>query len=91
MTYTWWLLAAAVVFGYLAYDAERLSVPSNDRPYALTAKGWGEDVRPVSLQEQEKRKQYNARHGFGDLGQSVWLFVILCLGCLAGAGYSLVS
>lgn len=91
MTSTWAFLAAAVVFGYLAYDAARLSSPTKDLPYALTAKGWGEDVAHVSLVEQEKRKQYNAVQGFGDLAQSVWLFAILCVGCLAGAGYSLFS
>lgn len=90
MTLTWVLLAAAVVFAFLAYDAARLSSPVKDLPYALTAKGWGEDVAHVSLAEQEKRKQYNTRRGIGDLGQSVWLFVILCSGCLAGAAYSLV-
>lgn len=71
MTFTWVLLAAAVVFGLLAYDAARLSSPAKDVPYTLTAKGWGEDVAHVSLAEQEERKQYNALRGFGDLSQSV--------------------
>ena len=90
MTSTWLLLAAAVVFGFLAYDAARLSSSAKDVPYALTAKGWGEDVAHVPLTEQEKRKQYHALRGFGDLSQAVWLFVILCIGSLAGAGYTLV-
>ena len=90
MTLTWVLLALAVVFGLLAYDAARLSSPAKDVPYALTAKGWGEDVAHVSLAEQAERKQYNALHGFGDLSQAVWLFVVLCAGCLGGAGYSLL-
>ncbi|MDM0078640.1 hypothetical protein QTH90_29830 [Variovorax sp. J2P1-59] len=90
MILTWVLLAVAVVFAFLAYDAARLSSPETDVPFALTAKGWGEDVAHVSLAEQEKRKQYSRLRGIGDLNQSVWLFVILCIGCLAGAGYSLV-
>lgn len=85
------LLAAAVFFGYLAYDAARLSSPAVDVPYALTAKAWGEDVTHVSLAEQAHRKQSNARRGFGDLSQSVWLFGILCAGCLAGAAYLVVA
>ena len=90
MTFTWVLLAAAVVFGFLAYDAAQLSSPAKDVPYGVTAKGWGEDVAHVSLVEQEERKQYNALRGFGDLNQSVWLFGILCAGCLAGAAYPLL-
>ncbi|MBT2335952.1 hypothetical protein J7E49_18790 [Variovorax paradoxus] len=84
----WITLAAAVIFGYLAYDAWCLSISAKDVPYSLTAKGWGEDVAHISLAEQEKRKQYNALRGFGDLSQSVWIFGILCVGCLAWVGYS---
>ncbi|KLN52104.1 hypothetical protein [Variovorax paradoxus] len=80
------MLTAAAISGYLAYDAARLS--TTDVPYALTAKSWGEDVAHVPLAEQEERKQYNAIRGIGDLSQSVWLFGILCAGCLACAGYS---
>lgn len=88
MILPWVMLTAAAVFGYLAYDAARLSTSAKDAPYSLTAKAWGEDVAHVSLAEQEKRKQYNAVRGLGDLSQSVWLFGILCVGCLAWAGYS---
>jgi hypothetical protein len=88
MILPWVLLTAAVVFGYLAYDAARLSTSAKDVPYALTAKSWGEDVAHVSLAEQEKRRRYNALRGLGDLSQSVWLFGILCVGCLAWAGYA---
>jgi len=86
----WVLLIAAVVFGYLAYDAARLSTSAKHVPYALTAKSWGEDVGHVSLAEQEKRQYANAVRGLGDISQSVWLFGILCVGCLAAAGYSIV-
>jgi hypothetical protein len=91
MTFTWVLLAAAVVFGYLAYDAARLSTPARDVPYALTARAWGEDVAHVPLAVQAKRKQSDALRGLGDLSQSVWLFGVLCVGCLAWAGYSVVA
>lgn len=36
MIFPWIMLTAAVIFGYLAYDA----VPAKDFPYSLTAKGW---------------------------------------------------
>jgi hypothetical protein len=88
MIFPWVMLTAAAVFGYLAYDAARLSTPAKDVPYSLTARGWDEDVAHVSLAEQQKRKQYNATRGIGDLSQSVWLFGVLCVGCLASAGYS---
>lgn len=88
MILSWVLLIAAVVFGYLACDAARLSTSAKDVPYALTAKAWGEDVTHVPLAEQEKQKQYGARHGIGDLSQAVWLFGILCVSCLAWAAYS---
>jgi hypothetical protein len=88
MIFPWVMLTAAAVFGYLAYDAARLSTPAKDVPYSLTAKGWDEDVAHVSLAKQQKRKQYNATRGIGDLSQSVWLFGVLCVGCLASAGYS---
>jgi hypothetical protein len=88
MIFPWVMLTAAAVFGYLAYDAARLSTPAKDVPYSLTAKGWDEDVAHVSLAEQQKRKQYNATRGIGDLSQSVWLFGVLCVGCLASAGCS---
>jgi hypothetical protein len=81
------MLIAAAVFGYLAYDAAHLSTPAKDVPYSLTAKGWDEDVSHVSLAEQQERKQYNTSRGIGDLSQSVWLFGILCVGCLVSAGY----
>jgi hypothetical protein len=73
MILSWVLLTAAVVFGSLTYDAARLSTSPKDVPYSLTAKGWGEDVAHVSLAELEKRKQYSARHGVGDLSQAGWL------------------
>lgn len=90
MTLPWILFAAAVFFGVLAYDAARLSTPAKDVPYALTAKGWGEDIAHVSLAEQERRKRYNLRDGLGDLSQSAWLFSILCVAFLIGACCALV-
>lgn len=84
----WLLLSLAVVFGYFAYDAWKLSVPAKDVPYSLTAEGLGQDVAHVPLHEQERRKSWNTRYGLGDLGQSVWLWGILSLACAAGALWS---
>lgn len=61
------LLALAILFGYLAYDARKLSVPAKDVPYSVTAAGLGQDVSSVPLPEQEKRKSWNVRYGLGDL------------------------
>lgn len=88
MIFAWVMLIAAAVFGYLAYDAARISTSAKEVPYSLTAKSWGEDVAHISLAEQERRKQHNAARGLGDLSQSVWLFGILCVGCLVWAGYA---
>ena len=44
---------------------------------------------PMSCSQNNKSEsQYNATRGIGDLSQSVWLFGVLCVGCLASAGYS---
>jgi hypothetical protein len=91
MIVAWVMLIAAAIFWYLAYDAARLSTSAKDVPYSLTAKGLGEDVAHISLTEQERRKQYNASRGLGDLSQSVWHFGILCVACLVWAGYSFSS
>jgi hypothetical protein len=56
-------------------------VPAKDVPYAVTAKAIGQELGGVPLHEQDKRKQWNLRHGVGDLGQSVWLWAILALVC----------
>ena len=79
------LLVLAFLFGYLAYDAHKLSVPVNEVPYSVTAAGLGQDVSGVPLQEQEKRKSWSIRHGLGYLSQSVWLWGILSVSCAIGA------
>ncbi len=79
------LLALAFLFGYLAYDARKLSVPAKNVPYSVTAAGLGQDVSGVPLHEQEKRKSWNARYGLGDFSQSVWLWSILSVACVTGA------
>jgi hypothetical protein len=77
----WLLLFAAIVFAWLAYDAWRISVPQADIPFALTAKGLGQDVSGVPLKEQKKRKDWNSIYGLGDLTQAAWLWGILAVGC----------
>lgn len=82
---SWLLLFAAFVFAWLAYDAWRVATPAKDVPYAVTAKGLGQDVSGVPLQEQNVRKEWNARYGMGDLSQTVWLWGVLALTCGIGA------
>ncbi len=81
----WLLLCAAFVFAWLAYDAWRLSIPDKEVPYSLTAKGLGQDVSGVPLQEQNMRKEWNARYGTGDLSQTVWLWGVFAMACAMGA------
>jgi hypothetical protein len=80
---SWLLLLAFVVFAWLAYDAWKLGVPAASEPYQLTAKGLGQDLIGVPLQELDQRKQWNLqmRMGLGNIGQSFWLWAILALAC----------
>jgi hypothetical protein len=81
----WLLLSAALVFAWLAYDAWKVAVPAEDVPYALAGNGLGEEIGGVPLQEQKRRKEWNARNGIGDLSQTVWLWGILALACAVGS------
>lgn len=81
----WLLLSASVVFAGLAYDAWKIAVPAAEVPYSVLAKGLGQSVDGVPLQEQERRKNWNARYGLGDLSQTVWLWAILALMCAVGS------
>lgn len=81
----WLLLSAAIVFAWLAYDAWKIAVPAADVPYSVTAKVLGQSVDGISLQEQERRKNWNSRYGLGDLSQTVWLWTILALVCAVGS------
>jgi hypothetical protein len=82
---SWLLLSAALIFAWLAYDAWRLAVPVSEVPYALTAKALGQDLGGVPLQEQEKRKEWSARYGIGDLSQTFWLWGIFSVACAVGS------
>lgn len=81
----WLLLSAAIVFAWLAYDAWKIAVPAAGVPYSVTAKGLGQSVDGIPLQEQEKRKNWYSRYGLGDLSQTVWLWTILALVCAVGS------
>ena len=81
----WLLLSAALVFAWLANDARKIAVPAAKVPYSVTAKGLGQSVDGVPLQEQESRKDWNSRYGLGDLSQTVWLWSILALVCAVGS------
>jgi hypothetical protein len=82
---SWLLISAAFAFAWLAYDAWRVATPAKNVPYALTAKGLGQDVNGVPLHEQNVHKEWNVRYGMGDLSQTVWLWGILALTCAIGA------
>lgn len=82
---SWLLLSVAIVFAGLAYDAWKIAVPATEVPYSVQAKGLGQSVGGVSLQEQKRRKNWNARYGIGDLSQTVWLWTIIALVCAVGS------
>ncbi len=79
--FPWLLLILTGVFAFLTYDAFTLVVPKESIPYSLTAKGMGQNVSHLTLEEQEQLKKFNLRYGLGNLNQSVWLFAILSFGC----------
>lgn len=79
------LLALAFLFGYLAVDARKLSVPAKDVPASISLACLGLDTSGVPLHELERRKSWSARYGLGDLGQSVWLWGVLSVACFLGA------
>lgn len=81
----WLLLSAAIVFAWLAYGAWKIAVPAAGAPYSITAKGLGQSVDGIPLQEQEKRKNWYSRCGLGDLSQTVWLWTIPALVCAVGS------
>lgn len=83
--HSWLLLSASLAFAWLAYDAWKIATPAKDVPYALTAKGLGQDVSGTPLHEQKKHKDWNARYGLGDLSQTVLLWGVLALACAMGA------
>jgi hypothetical protein len=81
----WPFFLAACVFAYLAYDARKLAVPSQTVPYQIEAKGRGESVDGVPLQEQAVRKRWHSFRGVGEGSHATWLWAILALACLFGA------
>ncbi len=87
----WLLFAAAIVFAWLAYDAWKIAIPAAEVPYSVTAKGLGQTVDGVPLQEQERRKNWNSRYGLGDPSQTVWLWTILALVCAVGSAVEFLA
>lgn len=88
---SWLLLSAAIVFAWFAYDASKVAARAADVPYALTAKGLGQDMGGVPLHEQERRKAWNAQYGLGNLNQIVWFWGILALACAVGAALEFLA
>lgn len=78
-------------FAYLAFDALKLAVPWSDVPYALIAKGIGQDVSHMPLSEQAKLKERNTDFGLGDLSGAVWFWFVLAIGCAAISIYGFIA
>ena len=85
------LLSAALASAGLAYDAWNRATRAKNVPCSVAAKGLGQDVSGTPLHEQNKRKDWNARYGTGDLSQPVWLWGILALACATGAAAGLLG
>lgn len=81
-------LLLAALFAYLAYDAAKLVVPWRDIPFSIIAKGVGQDVSHLSLNEQLKLKE-NREYGWGDLSGAVWFWALLSLCAFITAVYAL--
>lgn len=88
---TLWLFIPTVLFAYLAYDAWRLRPHSQNMPYEVEEKVRGESVSSVPLEEQARRKAWNLRYGVGKASDIVWVWLVLTLGCLAGAVLERIS
>lgn len=74
----WLLLILTLVFAYLTYDALALVAPS--LPYSEIAKGMGQDLPHMSLNEQEKLSRYPFSYRLGDINQTGSIFGIITLG-----------
>jgi hypothetical protein len=86
-----WLLIPAALFAYLAFDAWRLGTSSEAAPYDTEAKVRGEPLDGVPLHEQMRRKAWSRRYGMGEPSQVLWVWLILAVGCLAGAAFGAVT
>lgn len=81
---SWLLLLITAVLAYVTYDAFSLRSGSyRTLPYRVVAKVWGQDVSHLSLEAQERAKNYNLTRGIGNVEQSPWAFLILFLGFAA--------
>jgi hypothetical protein len=85
------LLTLSAIFAFLAYDAWKLAVPGAHVPYEVNARPLGMEVDGVPLAELEKRKEWNLRHGLGDLRGAYWLWIIASIGCAGAAAWTLLA
>ncbi|WP_457422123.1 hypothetical protein [Roseateles sp. P5_E7] len=79
------LLILAALFGFLAYDARRLSVDPRDLPYEALSGETTESVAGISRAELDERKGWLVRHGERDYRGAHLLWIILAAVCLVGA------
>ena len=80
------LVGLAIFFAYLAYDSYRLRSPDESTSASVLAKGLGQDISHLSAAEQRQFMHWHRRFGLGGLSQTFWLFLILAVGCVLGAG-----
>lgn len=88
---SWVFLLLAFVFACLAVDAWRLVVPWREIPFSVIAKGMGQDLSHLSLDEQLQLKQRHRTYGFGDLSGAVWFWAILSVGSLGVSCYGFLG
>jgi hypothetical protein len=85
-TLGFFLLAA--FFALLAFDARKFERSSRHKIWAVPPDSWrGVGVDPLSRQAQEAA-QSNKLTAIGGIPGLFWVFVVLSLGCLAGAVWS---
>lgn len=88
--FTLFLLALSAVFAWLAVDAWRLRGGSR-LPSAQLLKLRGQAADHLSLQEQQKRQDYDERKITGNTNAIFLVFAVLCMGLLAAATYQLLG
>lgn len=85
-----WLLALAVFFGYLAYDAFQFHHSVNHRVWAVPpASGRAVGADPLSVREQgtSRSHKYTGAEGIPGLH---WVFLAMALVCAAAGVYFLI-
>jgi hypothetical protein len=74
------LVAITLALGYVTLDAFSMRGGEYKKlPYNIIAKILGRDISHLSLEEQERLRQYNLRYGIGNVDHAPWIFLLFFL------------